>query len=117
MTPSSTFAAADGDGYELQMGRWSRRLAGPFLDFVGTAGGDTVLDVGCGTGCLASELLKRCDLPSARPAPPEAIAADTAAATVCGGSAAQPRRRRQSPPMVAPGKNGSVRTRVPVSLK
>ena len=34
---SSTFPAADGDGYELQMGRWSRRLAGPFLDFVGSA--------------------------------------------------------------------------------
>ena len=39
MTVSSTFLAADGDGYELQMGRWSRRLAGPFLDFVGTANG------------------------------------------------------------------------------
>jgi mannose-6-phosphate isomerase-like protein (cupin superfamily) len=26
MTVSSTFTAADGDGYELQMGRWSRRL-------------------------------------------------------------------------------------------
>ena len=29
----STFPAADGDGYELQMGRSSWRLAGPFLDF------------------------------------------------------------------------------------
>ena len=44
---SSTFAAADGDGYELLMGRWSRRLAGPFIDFVGTADGEAVLDVGC----------------------------------------------------------------------
>ena len=32
---SSTFVASDGDAYELLMGRWSRRLADPFLDFVG----------------------------------------------------------------------------------
>jgi ubiquinone/menaquinone biosynthesis C-methylase UbiE len=53
MTASSTFSAADGDGYERVMGRWSRRLAEPFLDFVGTAGGERILDVGCGTGHLA----------------------------------------------------------------
>lgn len=35
------------------MGRWSRRLALPFLDFVGTADDERVLDVGCGTGHLA----------------------------------------------------------------
>ena len=57
---SSTFPAADGDGYELQMGRWSRRLAGPFLDFVGSAHGESVLDVGCGTGCLTFALKERC---------------------------------------------------------
>lgn len=32
ITTSSTFVAADGEGYELQMGRWSRRLCEPFLD-------------------------------------------------------------------------------------
>ena len=52
-TASTTFNAADADGYERIMGRWSRRLAGPFLDFVGTADGEDVLDVGCGTGCLS----------------------------------------------------------------
>lgn len=51
---SSTFLAVDGDGYELNMGRWSRQLALPFLDFVGTGGKERVLDVGCGTGHLAS---------------------------------------------------------------
>ena len=57
---SSTFPAADGDGYELQMGRWSRRLAAPFLDFVGSGNGESVLDVGCGTGCLTFALKERC---------------------------------------------------------
>ena len=42
------------------MGRWSRRLAGPFLDFVGSADGESVLDVGCGTGSLTFALKERC---------------------------------------------------------
>lgn len=58
-TASSTFVAADGDGYELQMGRWSRSLCEPFLDFVGIEPGAEILDVGCGTGCLASALQGR----------------------------------------------------------
>ena len=66
MTVSSTFAAADGDGYELQMGRWSRRLAEPFLDFVGTENGECVLDVGCGTGRLAFALAQRCQIKQLR---------------------------------------------------
>lgn len=59
-SPSSTFVANDGDGYELVMGRWSRRLADPFIEFTGIAGdGEDVLDVGCGTGHLAAALLER----------------------------------------------------------
>ena len=58
-TTSSTFVAADGDGYERLMGRWSRVLALPFLDFVGTADGDRILDVGCGTGHLAFAVARR----------------------------------------------------------
>jgi SAM-dependent methyltransferase len=53
MSGASTFAAADGDGYELQMGRWSRRLAPLFVEFAGIGTARCVLDVGCGTGNLA----------------------------------------------------------------
>lgn len=59
MNTSSTFLATQGDAYEQQMGRWSRQLALPFLDFVGSAEGDRVLDVGCGTGHLAFAAARR----------------------------------------------------------
>lgn len=53
-TPDAlTFAAANGDGYELQMGRWSRRLAQRFVEFAAIGTARCVLDVGCGTGNLA----------------------------------------------------------------
>lgn len=39
------------------MGRWSRSLALPFLQFVGTAERERVLDVGCGTGHLAAAVV------------------------------------------------------------
>jgi len=57
--PSSTFIAADGDGYELAMGRWSRKLAEQFIDFAGVADGEKMLDVGCGTGSLSFALAAR----------------------------------------------------------
>ncbi|WP_454619264.1 class I SAM-dependent methyltransferase [Bradyrhizobium cenepequi] len=48
-----SFLAKDGDAYELQMGRWSRRLAPLLIDFAGVDRAKRVLDVGCGTGNLA----------------------------------------------------------------
>ena len=50
---------SDADAYEIQMGRWSRQLAEPFLDFVGPLSNDQVLDVGCGTGSLVAAVLDR----------------------------------------------------------
>src|SRR3954467_562877 len=65
----------DSEAYELQMGRWSRRLAEPFLDFAGTADGETILDAGCGTGSLTCSIVKRCK-------PKSVVGIDRAAAFV-----------------------------------
>ena len=45
------FAASD--AYERFMGRWSRRLAPAFIGFAAVGDGDSVLDLGSGTGSLA----------------------------------------------------------------
>ena len=53
------FLATDPEVYEHFMGRWSARLADPFLEFAGIEPGSTVLDVGCGTGTMTLALAKR----------------------------------------------------------
>lgn len=49
---------AQSHAYEPFMGRWSRRLAPPFVDFAGVQDGESVLDVGSGTGALAAAILE-----------------------------------------------------------
>ena len=53
------FLATEPDVYEHFMGRWSARLAEPFLEFAGVKPGDRALDVGCGTGTISLALAKR----------------------------------------------------------
>ena len=50
---------SESEGYEEFMGRWSRRLAQPFVSFANVQAGDSVLDVGAGTGALAEAVLAR----------------------------------------------------------
>src|SRR5436190_15157460 len=66
MAVSSTFVSADGDGYELQMGRWSRRLSPLFVNFAGITAAGRILDVGCGTGNLSFDLARNPNINSVR---------------------------------------------------
>jgi SAM-dependent methyltransferase len=45
--------------YDSFMGRYSVLLSPKFADFAGVRGGQRVLDVGCGPGALAAELVER----------------------------------------------------------
>jgi SAM-dependent methyltransferase len=50
----------DGEAYERLMGRWSRLVAGPFLDWLNAPNNLTWLDVGCGNGAFTEALIARC---------------------------------------------------------
>ena len=48
-----------GDAYEKYMGRWSRRIAPLFLDWLDIAPDAAWIDIGCGTGVLSSAILTK----------------------------------------------------------
>lgn len=52
---------ASGDSYDAYIGRWSRRIAPLFLDWLGAGPGLRWLDVGCGTGALSQAIFEHCD--------------------------------------------------------
>lgn len=52
---------ADGDAYELYVGRWSRLVAREFLAWLAPEPRRRWLDVGCGTGALSAAILAECD--------------------------------------------------------
>jgi SAM-dependent methyltransferase len=51
--------AVTADAYDRFMGRYSARLSGALADYAGVRSGQRVLDVGCGPGALAAELVER----------------------------------------------------------
>jgi SAM-dependent methyltransferase len=50
-----------GEQYELYVGRWSRKVAEPFLAWLEVPAGSRWLDVGCGTGALVQSVLTCCN--------------------------------------------------------
>ena len=62
---SSTFHARSAAAYKQFMGRWSRQLSSRFVEFAEIADGDSILDVGCGTGSLTGVLLESAGVRSA----------------------------------------------------
>ena len=59
------------DAYERYVGRWSRRVAPLFADWVGAPPGASWIDIGCGTGVLTSAILFGC-------APAQIVGVDSA---------------------------------------
>ncbi|HET6158653.1 MAG TPA: class I SAM-dependent methyltransferase [Dongiaceae bacterium] len=53
-------AWSSGESYECYMGRWSRRVAERYLDWLGAPADAAWLDLGCGTGALTQSILARC---------------------------------------------------------
>ena len=49
-----------GDAYEGYVGRWSRKIAPLFLDWLDIPAGCRWLDIGCGTGALSAAILQAC---------------------------------------------------------
>jgi len=75
MADTSADRWAAGDAYERYMGRWSRRIAVEFVNWLSPASGVRWLDVGCGTGALTSCICRLCE-------PASVVASDPSASFV-----------------------------------
>jgi SAM-dependent methyltransferase len=54
MTTTKDDKWSSGVAYEAYMGRWSRMVARPFVEWLGVVSGASWLEIGCGTGALTS---------------------------------------------------------------
>ena len=70
---------AQGDAYERFMGRWSRQVAPPFLEWLDAPAGLRWADVGCGSGALTAAILEHCSPLSVLAVDPSAAQVDEAA--------------------------------------
>jgi trans-aconitate methyltransferase len=50
-----------GEAYERYMGRWSRKIAPVFVDWVDAPSAARWIDIGCGTGVLTETVLANCE--------------------------------------------------------
>src|SRR5262245_42139425 len=62
MTTSQSEVFAAAAAYEQFMGRWSRRLAPLLTAFASVEDGDSVLEVGSGTGALSLSIAESCPM-------------------------------------------------------
>ena len=51
----------EADPYDRYVGRWSRKVAVEFLEWLAIRPGADWIDVGCGTGALVQAILQRCE--------------------------------------------------------
>ena len=78
MTQAKTDRWSSGSAYEAYVGRWSRRVAVEFLDWLAVPSGRRWLDLGCGTGALTETILERLDPRSVTGVDPSAAFLDHA---------------------------------------
>ena len=57
MSETAKESWGSGGAYELWVGRWSRKVAEEFIDWLAVSPGRTWGDVGCGTGALVERIL------------------------------------------------------------
>jgi trans-aconitate methyltransferase len=105
-----------GNPYERYIGRWSRRVAPPFLDWLALPARRTWVDVGCGTGALCATILDRCHPKTVTGIEPSQGFLDVAAEALHGraalriGNATSPRWATRRPTSSSPARAHSCRT-------